>query len=186
MLAAMNTDPSANDSTPEALEQAVATVREFLEEGAVQYDLKEKTGIFLVPMNINGNAIECVIAVESDNLIQFIAEYPVSVPKHNRAATLRCLNILNHNVQLGQFNLDESDGRVCFRITLRHSAHIPDTEDVRSHFKCCVRTAANAEPHLLRVFFGGMNPLKAADVIMEAAAKQASPELRPPDGFEWN
>jgi hypothetical protein len=38
----------------------------------------------------------------------------------------------------------------------------------------------------LRVFFGGMNPLKAAEVIMNNTAKAASPELRPTDGFEWN
>lgn len=101
------------------------SVRKYLDEHNFKYRADEKKGIIRLGINIPGKVrnVKLHLDFAYEDCYIVICFFPNNAPEHKYTDILRLINYINFGAKFGNFEMDEEDGEIRYRMTV-------DCEDI--------------------------------------------------------
>lgn len=96
-------------------------VADFLDKDEIRYRSEQRNNIeiFLFTLGMKQFDLHVTILCENDiDLVLFLAEAPVKIPREKRLETMRLISRINFHTRFGALCLDEEDGQLIARTAL--------------------------------------------------------------------
>ncbi|MBQ4050858.1 MAG: YbjN domain-containing protein [Oscillospiraceae bacterium] len=107
-------------------------VRNFLDEGKMHYLYQEDAHAFLMGVEMDEDAGECMMAItahdEEDLSCHII--YKDNVPEKSRMEIVKYITRANYGLFLGSFQMNMEDGQIVYQVGTVHSDHVVFKEEI--------------------------------------------------------
>ncbi len=146
--------------------RAFATVGQFLEEdGWNPQEIQERYAYRTYFYGRNGE-LRCYAYVRID-LQQFVfyAIATFRVPEQARSAVAEFITRANYGLRIGNFEMDYSDGEIRYKSGIDFEGEQLTLNLIKYTIYPVVQTMDHYLPGLLKVSFGGQNPLEAIEEL---------------------
>jgi hypothetical protein len=128
---------------------------------------------------VPGNTARWVWMAHWEEDDSFFASYsfsPANVPAKHRPAAAEYLMWANYNLRLGNFEMDYSDGQVCFKTSMIMNGIRPTPDLVKQVAFANFSTMDQYLPGLMSVIYGNERPKDVIRRIEQANRSQEQPE----------
>ncbi|MBR2490386.1 MAG: YbjN domain-containing protein [Ruminiclostridium sp.] len=117
--------------------EVVEKVKSVLDENEWKYQFNEETKHLRAKFNITGKIrnVQILMDLSYDDSVVVVCVFPINAEEKYYVDVLRLINFINYNSKYGNYELDEEDGEVRFRLTVDLEGIIPSTEMVE---KCVI------------------------------------------------
>ncbi len=150
------------DITPSAL---LEVVMEYLDKLGWNYVVSdEKTMRFPISCE-NGKYYCTLIADESRNFVCLYSVLPNYIPFDKRHAISEFITRANYGMNIGNFEMDFSDGEVRFKTSMTTYDHPPGDGDLSCLIHTNIGTLDNYMKGFMGVVYGGKSPTEAIHEI---------------------
>ena len=153
----------------------VRAAKEGLARFGVQYSehlpREESDGRHLLSFPTNCICVKhdaAIVIWEKDSKFSFYLKAPTLVPKHLRTQVALYLNRVNHGLAVGNFEMDLSDGMVCFRSSCLMLGSKLSSDTVTETVRMAMCTMNQFFPGLAYVLDSGEDPEEAYKYCLDA------------------
>ena len=109
--------------------------------------------------------------------IFFYSQLDMFSPEDRFQAVMEFMTRANHGMRQGHFELDLTDGEMCFKIGIQFSELAPSDMQVGSLINCVIGVTSQYFPGLMAVIYGGCKPKEAVESIEVPPRRLASQPL---------
>ena len=170
-----NPEPVAKpDSVPRTLFEQVGI---WLEANDWHYSENAERGYYSLQVECDPGNVRMIIDTdekEGSNFLLVYVTYPVRVPEARRQAVMELITRTNHQMRVGNFEMDFGDGEICFRVSLDLVGQDFTDESIERVVTYSLRTGNRLYAPLLSVAFGEVSASVAlermsapADVVLQ-------------------
>ncbi|GAB4407041.1 MAG: YbjN domain-containing protein [Anaerolineales bacterium] len=166
----MTTSPADSNPQPEPLNEnsllAFDVLGQYLEEDG--WYPKRAEGKYGYWMTYRGNSgdFRCYASIlMARERLLFYAITPVRAPEEVRMAVAEFMTRANYNMQMGNFELDFSDGEMRYKSSLDFEKCTLTPQWIRNTIYPATSTLDRYLPGLMKVIYGGATPFEAIQEI---------------------
>jgi hypothetical protein len=126
--------------------------------------------------------VRCVLQPQA-GLCVIVTRLPFIVPAHRRGSVAEAITRINYGLSLGAFELDFSDGELCFRLGLDVEGQGLSPALVRNLLSPCIVVPDDYLGVLTAIAFGNVSPSEALEQADTAHRAQMLAALMESDGL---
>lgn len=142
------------------------SLEKFLKGQNLAPEFQKETGQIYVLFKIDGQDFPLFFRIyEGEELLQLLIFFPLQVPKHRFDPMARMLHLLNKEIDLPGFGIDEGVGLVFHRIVIPIFDKKIDTHLLESYLK--------AAPKICQQFFQAIAGTATSDLSFEDILKKS-------------
>lgn len=100
--------------------QIYDTIKKFLDENDWKYRFDEEKGRILIGINLPGKVrnVRAIVDISYEDSYIVVCALPINAGEQCYAPILRLINYINFGAKFGNYEMDESDGEIRYRITV--------------------------------------------------------------------
>lgn len=131
-------------------------VRDFLVQRELKFQADEKGKTIRFGMNIPGKVrnVKLLIDFSYDDCYIVICFLPNNAPEQSYPDTLRLINRINYGAKFGNFELDEEDGEIRYRMTVDCEGIAPSCEMIEKSIFIPISMLKNYGEHMIDIIMG--------------------------------
>ncbi|GAB3951995.1 hypothetical protein GCM10028805_33090 [Spirosoma harenae] len=141
----------------------IATIEQAFTDRELRYDLQyraeEDRYIFFLTMATSTGRFSIVCQVMAkDNLIMWIGGMPANVPEQRRQQVALHINQKNWKLNVGNWEMDPTDGELRFRYAYLFDPDLPITEEIIMNSLACIYSIVNDNMNAWMELMYGITP----------------------------
>ena len=142
-------------------------IKFFLDENNWEYTFDDKKEILQLVFNIAGKvrSIKLIMDLSYDDSFIVMCTFPMNADKQSITPILRLINLINYNVKYGNFELDENDGEIRYRMTVDCEGITPSDEMIEKSIVLPAAMIRDYGEYLIEIIMGYKTFEEIRDVI---------------------
>lgn len=140
-------------------------VKDFLKSQHWQFTQVEGKNVFLFGISGKNGNFQCIAdIIEEEKKFIFFSVYGANTPPDKKQMMLELLNVLNHRLFFGHFEMNMEDGEIRFRVSISYKNIELNQSFIEELIMTSIITMDNSLPSIIGLMFGDRSIEKALEL----------------------